>query len=574
MHSTSKWVKLFGSLVLATSLIACGPADQPAGSATAAQTQTGRYLIKFKPGLAGQGKSAVTAAGATVVLDLTARHDAVAAHVPAVAVQGLQNNPNIEYIEEDAPRYPLAQSVPYGIPLIQADLVDDSMASNRTICIIDSGIDLGHPDLPDLNVHGTNVSGTGYWYEDTCGHGSHVAGTIAAINNTTGVVGVLPNGVVNLHIVKVFDGPECGWAFASGLVSALDKCLDAGANIVSMSLGGSFKSKTEDKAFAQAFAAGVLPIAAAGNDGTTRKSYPASYESVISVAAVDENKQVADFSQKNSAVELSAAGVAVTSTVPRGTGSETSVTVAGTGYAAAEMDGSPHGSANGLLVNCGLGDAPCAGATGAVCLIQRGNISFADKVLNCQAGGGIAAVIYNNEPGVLYGTLGGVATDIPSVGISQADGATLLAQAGATATVTLDASDYGTWDGTSMATPHVSGVAALIWSHFTSCTNAQVRDALTATAEDLGAAGRDDAYGFGLVQAEAAIILLSNNCGGGGTTPDPDFCGDGSCSGSETCSTCSIDCGSCGSCKALSDSCSSSSDCCSGKCHPKKGYCI
>ena len=83
-----------------------------------------------------------------------------------------------------------------------------------------------------------------------------------------------------------------------------------------MSLGGSFKSRFEETAFKDAYNAGVLSVAAAGNGGNTSYSYPASYSSVVSVAAVDSNKVVADFSQKNSQVELAAPGVSVLSTVP------------------------------------------------------------------------------------------------------------------------------------------------------------------------------------------------------------------------------------------------------------------
>src|SRR5690606_2370285 len=84
------------------------------------------------------------------------------------------------------------------------------------------------------------------------------------------------------------------------------------------------------------------------------------------------------------------------------------------------------GDATGPLVDCGLGTSACPGGGGQVCLIQRGDISFADKVLACQNGGGVAAVIYNNVAGSLSGTLGETATSIPSVGVSDAQGAEML----------------------------------------------------------------------------------------------------------------------------------------------------
>jgi hypothetical protein len=255
-------------------------------------------------------------------------------------------------------------------------------------------------------------------------------------------------------------------------------------------------------------------VAAAGNDGNTRKSYPASYASVISVAAIDAGMNVASFSQQNDAVELSAPGVAVKSTVPTGTGTTETLEVTGIGYEAIAMEGSPYATVNGALFDCGLG-SDCTGAQGAVCLIARGTYSFADKVLACQDGGGVAALIYNNEPGLFSGTLNGVTTSIPSLGISDTDGQALL---GSTefASVTVDEGDYATWDGTSMATPHVSGVAALLWSAYPGATNAEIRAAMQFTALDLGPAGKDTAYGYGLVQANGALLMLGN-----GAEPDP-----------------------------------------------------
>lgn len=448
--------------------------------------------------------------------------DAFAVTVPAQALKGLENNPNVLYVEQDPKRFLMAETQPYGIAMVQADdLALQPASANRTICIIDSGYDLGHEDLPTSNVNGTNDSGTGNWYTDENSHGTHVAGTIAAVaGNNKGVIGVFRDSNVNLHIIKVFGAD--GWAYSSSLVDAATRCEEAGANVISMSLGGSFSSRTEDRYFTDASNRGVLAIAAAGNDGNTRKSYPASYPAVMSVAAIDENKVVASFSQQNDAVEIAAPGVGVKSTVPMGTGSEASVTVGTAFFDALGMDGSPAGDATGPLVDCGLGTSACPGGGGQVCLIQRGDISFADKVLACQNGGGVAAVIYNNVAGSLSGTLGETATSIPSVGVSDTQGAEMLNMLGTSTRVFVGAGSYAYFDGTSMATPHVSAVAALIWSNNPGCTNADVRNAMNATAEDLGAAGRDNAYGYGLVQARAANDYLAANCGGGGgTDPEP-----------------------------------------------------
>jgi subtilisin family serine protease len=468
-----------------------------------------RYIVKFTN--PSQGKAALAGAGAAILRDLP-EVNAAAARIPAHALQALAANPNIEYIERDVPRYPLAQTSPYGIGMVQADQVSDAGAANRTVCIIDSGYSLGHEDLDgDASIQGTNDSGTGNWFVDNCAHGTHVAGTISALNNGVGVLGVLPGGNVNLHIVKVF-GDSCAWAYSSDLVAAAFTCRDNGANVISMSLGcnGNLcRSTTEENAFNSLYNNnGILSVAAAGNSGNTQLSYPASYDSVVSVAAVDSAKLVATFSQQNSQVELAAPGVAVRSTVPMGTGSEESLSVGTTGYEVVGMDGSPNATGTGPLVDCGIGTSACPGGGGQVCLIQRGTISFAEKVQACEAGGGAAAVIYNNADALFSGTLGTTVTGIPSVGTAGTTGATLLTLLGQSATVTTGPGNYAFFDGTSMATPHTSAVAALVWSHDTTWTNQQIRDALAATAEDLGAGGRDNAYGHGLIQAKAALDHL------------------------------------------------------------------
>ncbi|MBI5257093.1 MAG: S8 family serine peptidase [Burkholderiales bacterium] len=476
----------------------------------------------FKPGAAAAGRAAVAAARGNVKLEIHGMN-AIAAEVPAQALNGLQRNPNIEYIEEDVQRfafgtgatpstgtpYASGQLVPYGVKLVQADQLPDTYVANRKVCIIDSGYDGAHEDLDhSANVTGDNdPGGAGNWYQDQNHHGTHVAGTIAALNNGTGVVGVSASGRLKLHIVKVFDA--AGWAYSSTLASAANKCGTAGANVISMSLGGSRSSRTEQTAFDALLSKGVLSVAAAGNAGTTAKSYPASYTSVVSVAALDENKQWATFSQYNKEVEIAAPGVNVLSTVPMGAGSASSLSVGSTTYAPGGMDGSPRKTAAAALADFGLGDTVNGAMAGKVCLIARGTIDFATKVTNCQASGGVGAVVYNNAAGGFGGTLGTTVTTIPSVTASDTEGAAMKLQLGQTATVTVAASNYANYDGTSMATPHVSAVAALVWSYFPSCTATQIRNTLNKTAEDLGTAGRDTKYGWGLVRAKAAYDRIA-----------------------------------------------------------------
>jgi serine protease len=480
-------------------------------SAVAADSNDGRYIVKFRD--FNGAAAAVAASGGRVALEMGPQ-GAVAAYLPERALQALRNNPNVEYVEDDVPRYPLAQTMPYGIGMVQANdpmfTSNQSAGSGAMVCIIDSGYQLQHTDLQDNNVTGTDDPGTGNWAEDTCGHGTHVAGTVAALNNTTGVVGVVGSGALRLHIEKVFDGASCGWAYSSSLVTALNRCIANASGkklVVSMSLGGGRSSTTENNAFQSAYNAGVLPIAAAGNDGSTRTSYPAGYASVVSVAAVDSAGVVADFSQKNADVEIAAPGVGVVSTTPFKPSSLSAG--ASAWWLGTNMDGSARTDVTGTLVNGGLCDS-VGSWSGKVVLCERGVNSFAQKVSNVQSGNGAGAVIYNNVPGGFSGTLNGTST-IPAISLSQEDGQAAVTQVGQSGTLANSAGTgdgYESYDGTSMATPHVSGVAALVWSLNPTKTAAQVREALQKTAADKGTTGRDNSYGYGIVQAKAAHDFL------------------------------------------------------------------
>ncbi|WP_197411227.1 S8 family serine peptidase [Colwellia sp. TT2012] len=492
-----------------------------------AAPDTSRLWVQFAPQKSEQALSALSTAGAKIHYRFD-NLNAAAVTLPTKAIQALRNNPNIQLIEEDVKRYPSAQSVPYGIDAVQArDIWDANRdgyvdygvpdGSGKMVCVIDSGLHTAHEDMMDVNVVGGFPSGSSGWNNDTCGHGTHVTGTITATNNGIGVVGVNP-GSTSLFIVQVFGGSTCAWTYSSTLVDAANRCQVARADIISMSLGGTSKSRTEERAFSKLYDDGILLIAAAGNDGNNRKSYPASYNSVMSVAAVDVNNMVADFSQQNSSVEIAAPGVAVLSTVPWT--ANNSLTVDGTTYSGGQIKYAALATITGDVINGGLCDS--AGSWfERVVMCERGDISFFEKVSNVRIGGGIAAVIYNNEPGGFVGTLGeGNSSTIPAISLSQADGQAIVAaklgfSSIVASTFTQPGSGYEAWDGTSMATPHVSGVAALVWSGSPGSTNADIRYALTQTALDLGEPGRDAAYGYGLVQAYDAWLYLG---GGGGSS--------------------------------------------------------
>ena len=456
-------------------------------------------------------------------------------------IEKLAKHPSVESIEPDYQRYLMAQNQPWGITKTQSDQLADSDSANMTVCIIDSGYEQANPDLNANNASGTNNSGTGNWYQNGGSHGTHVAGTIAGVNNSEGVVGIMPNTNVNLHIVKVFN--ESGWGYSGDLSDAVDTCVSNGAKVVNMSLGGAGSSVTEKNALQAAADTGVLLIAASGNDGDSTLSYPASYDVVMAVGALDNNNQHAEFSQYTSQVEISAPGEAILSTVA-GDGRLGYITVGSTTYGNDNVVPQTHyiqsggnyvvsnvdGSANGVLASCTISGSSysCSNVNGNICLAERNdnqkgsNYPEINPAKACADAGASAVIVYSDStrPGLQNPFLVDANTDVtvPTVSVSRTLGQQLMSQLGTNASLTVNGSqDYAYYNGTSMATPHVTGVAALVWSNNPDCTADDVRSALKNTAVDLDVAGRDDKTGFGLVQAKAASDALATSCGG--TTP-------------------------------------------------------
>ena len=488
-----------------------------------------RVYVNFKPGQKALAKGLIEQAKGQIHHEFDSLN-AIATTLPSAAVAALAKNPGIAFIEEDPPRFLFAETKPYGIDLVQAATVWDSnndgvidtgapTGSGIKVGVIDSGVFTSHEDFFGVNISG--YSGNLTWYQDGLGHGTHVVGTIAAVgNNGKGVVGVSP-GTVQVYMVRVFDDSGT-WAYSSTLLNAAQQCQAAGCKIISMSLGGGSKSVTEESGLNQIYnnGNGLLLVAAAGNSGNTAISYPAGYSCVVSVAAIDQNKTVASFSQKNSDVELSGPGVGVLSTVPYA--DVNTITVGTTTVQGGHIDLSARGTVTGTLVDGGLGSTSDATWAGKVVLIQRGVVDFYTKVHNAEIAGAVGVVIYNNLAGNFAGTLGGVnSSTIPAISVSDTDGALLKTLVGTASTLSSEfisgTSGYAYYDGTSMATPHVSGVAALVWSSKLTATAGEVRTVLQSTALDLGTAGRDTSYGYGLVQAKKAIDALAAGGGGGGT---------------------------------------------------------
>jgi subtilisin len=241
----------------------------------------------------------------------------VAAKLPDKAVQALGNNPKISYIEEDGNVQAIGQITPWGIPHIKATDVQETGINGVgvKVGVIDTGIDYTHEDI-QVNGGATFVQGT-LDYMDDNGHGTHVAGTISAVNNTIGVLGVAPQA--ELYAIKVLD--QYGGGSYSDVVAGIEWAITNQMDIVNMSFGGSSGSRTLKTAVDNAYNAGILLVAAAGNNGYDKKgtiTYPAKYDTVIAVGAVDQQNQRASFSSVGRELELMAPGVDIESTIPGG----------------------------------------------------------------------------------------------------------------------------------------------------------------------------------------------------------------------------------------------------------------
>lgn len=339
---------------------------------------------------------------------------AIAASIPEAAIQGLLNNPRVTSVDLDGTVYAIDAELDntWGVKRIGAGTVHDgsNKGTGVKVAIIDSGIDYTHPDLDANYAGGYDFVNADTDPMDDNGHGTHVAGTVAAEDNDIGVVGVAPEA--RLYGLKVLNASGSG-SF-SDVIAALQWAVDNRIRVTNNSYGsGSDPGSIVKAAFDNSAAAGVLHIAAAGNSGNPKGKgkgnnvgYPARYDSVVAIAATDDSDNRASFSSTGDQVELAAPGVSINST---------------------------------------------------------------------KLGGG-----------------------------------------------------YIEFNGTSMASPHVAGSAALVIAagitdkNNNGLINDEVRQALNNTAFDLGAVGRDSLYGFGLVNVAAAVASITPTATGtiSGTVTD------------------------------------------------------
>lgn len=215
--------------------------------------------------------------------------------------------------------------IPWGVERIGAPYEWPKARGNgMVVAILDTGCDLDHPDLKGQIIDGRNFT-TDYGgdpanYRDNHYHGTHVAGTVAALANGTGVIGVAP--AVKLLIGKVLTGQGSGsnaWVTA-GIRWATSWRGPNGerARVISMSLGGPVDDPDMHRAIKDAVAAGILVVCAAGNDGPGHVEYPGAYPEVVEVGATDDQDRIANFSNTNPEIDLVAPGVKILSTYPGG----------------------------------------------------------------------------------------------------------------------------------------------------------------------------------------------------------------------------------------------------------------
>jgi major intracellular serine protease len=221
-----------------------------------------------------------------------------------------------------------ATGIPYGIRQCQAPEIWEQGEKGKDIvvAVLDTGIDVDHPDLKDNIIGGRNFTPEGWGHNqfaDGNGHGTHVAGTIAANGK---IKGVAPES--KILACKVLDKNGSGnyYSIIEGIryATAWKGRNGEKVRIINMSLGGAYDEKNLEKAILEACSKGIVVVVAAGNEGdadenTFEYGFPALYNECVTVAACDDAKKIAYFSNNQLQVDVTAAGVDVLSTFPKST---------------------------------------------------------------------------------------------------------------------------------------------------------------------------------------------------------------------------------------------------------------
>lgn len=203
------------------------------------------------------------------------------------------------------------RGIPWGVNQIKAPLAWSTTTGHRIkVGVIDTGVDFSHPDLRHSLSRGINLLNRNIYPHDDNGHGTHIAGTIAAANQPQGMIGVAPRAIISP--IKAFD--QNGSAYVSDIILGIEWCIRNQIDVINMSFGMRTKSKALLGAVVNAYNAGIIIVASSGNDGKRRSvDYPARYPQTISVGATTKLRRVAPFSNRGTFIDVYAPGDKITS---------------------------------------------------------------------------------------------------------------------------------------------------------------------------------------------------------------------------------------------------------------------
>lgn len=196
--------------------------------------------------------------------------------------------------------------IPWGVRRVRApEAWAHTTGLHVRVGVVDTGVDFSHPDLKYSLARGVNLLNRNAWPYDDNGHGTHIAGTIAAAGGPDGITGVAPKSII--FPIKAFDNN--GAAYVSDIIQGIDWCVQNNMQIINMSFGMKKKSAAMEDVVVRATQAGVVIVASAGND-QKRKSidYPARLPETISVGATNREHRIASFSNLGSLIDIYAPG--------------------------------------------------------------------------------------------------------------------------------------------------------------------------------------------------------------------------------------------------------------------------
>ncbi len=341
-------IVLFFAVNLVLPAIAEGTSPQAAPGTSLAEDKANKVLVKYKAG--SEKKKTLSAAVASkvkkisrIAADLQVLDVADAGAVEGV-INELKKDSSVLYAEKNK-RLKLhgAFSDPFysqqwGMTRIKAEQalgIVPAGGNAVVVAVIDTGIDLIHPDLRNrIAPGGYNYVNNNTDVRDDHWHGTAVAGIIAAeAGNGAGIVGVA--GGLNVKILPLKVADASGGSYLSDFIEAIYGAVQKNADIINISMGSDEYSNAENDAIQHAIEQGVTVIASAGNDYSTLYNYPASYANVISVGSIAEDESKSDFSNYNNEVDIVAPGEGIATCIPDNKYAE----VSGTSFSAPMVSG-------------------------------------------------------------------------------------------------------------------------------------------------------------------------------------------------------------------------------------------